>query len=122
MIYGTGIDIIEISRIEEILNRKEKNFINKILSNNEKIQCPTNKTRRIEYIAGRFVGKEAFAKAFGTGIGRQIGWKEIEILNSDCGKPFVNFKNSLDNKDFVYHISISHTKTVVIAQVVVEYK
>jgi len=122
MIYGIGIDMIEINRIEKILYRKEKSFTNKILSNNEKTECPINIIKKTEYIAGRFAGKEALAKAFGTGIGNQISWKNIEILNCDSGKPYINFKKNFNDKNFIYHISISHTKTLAVAQVIIEQR
>lgn len=122
MIYGMGIDVIEIKRIEKILCRKEKSFISKILSDNETEECPINIIKKTEYVSGRFAGKEAVAKAFGTGIGGEISWKDIEILNYDTGKPFINIKNDVNSDKFIYHISISHTRTLAIAQVIIEYR
>ncbi len=122
MIYGIGIDAIEISRIEKILYRKEKVFISKILSDNEIKECPINIIKKLEYVAGRFSGKEAVAKAFGTGIGGKISWKDIEILNYDTGKPFINIKNDVNDDKFIYHISISHTRNLAIAQVIIEHR
>ncbi len=121
MIYGIGIDVIEISRIEKILERKEKNFVNKILSDNETNQCPIDKTRKLEYIAGRFAGKEAVAKAIGTGIVSQLNWKDIEILNLDSGKPFIKINSDFGLGKFIYHISISHTKELAVAKVIIEH-
>jgi len=121
MIYGIGIDLIEIERIKNILERSDK-LASKILSEGELKICPTNLNRRIEFIAGRFAGKEAIAKALGTGIGKKLSWRDIEILKLESGKPYVSLKK--DNwtaEKFRIHISISHTKTLAIAKVVIEY-
>lgn len=70
--------------------------------------------RRIEFLAGRFAGKEAFAKALGTGIGTQCNFADISILPEPSGKPTVFFKGELING----FISITHTQTVAAAQVI----
>ena len=74
MIKGIGIDIIELSRIQEIMSRQNK-LIDRILTANEKQlfeELPM--TRKIEFLAGRFAAKEAFSKAAGTGIGGQLSF------------------------------------------------
>lgn len=122
MIYGIGIDLIEIKRIKKILERKETTFLNKILTDNEMAQYSILKNiRKTEYIAGRFAGKEAVAKALKIGIGSKLNWKDVEILNSTNGSPDVKInKNFLDNGELIFHISISHTKEFVVAKVIIE--
>lgn len=121
MIYGIGIDLVEIERIKQILVRNER-FIAKILTENEINLCPTNEIKRAEFVAGRFAGKEAIVKALGTGIGGSMGWRDVEILRLDSGQPNIvlNKKNIL-NEEFKLHISISHTKNLAIAKVIIEY-
>ncbi|MGD9678206.1 MAG: holo-ACP synthase [Vulcanibacillus sp.] len=122
MIYGIGIDLVEIKRIKKILERKEKVFLNKILTIKEMEQYFILKnTKKIEYVAGRFAGKEAVSKAVGVGIGAQLGWKDIEILNSINGSPFVKINKEFSKKNkLVYHISISHTNELALAEVIIE--
>jgi len=120
MIYGIGIDLIEINRIEKVFKRKGNRFLKKILTDYEIELCPVN--RKIEYIAGRFAAKEAVAKALGTGLGKELEWKDIEILNENNGKPNVKIRNNVwDSKGFHTHISISHTKSLAIAKVIIEH-
>lgn len=115
MITGIGIDIVELTRIESILNRQPK-FVNRILTNLEKntYNRLTNR-RKVEFLAGRFAAKEAFSKANGTGIGKSLSFTDIEITSDDKGKPYVQkpFKDSV-------HLSISHSENFVVAQVIIE--
>ncbi|MFV9511769.1 holo-ACP synthase [Tepidibacillus sp. LV47] len=121
MIFGIGVDLIELERIRKIVERNEISFINKILTKAEKEYLPTSTKRKIEYLAGRFAGKEAVAKALGTGIGKGLSWKEIEILPLPSGKPVVTLKNDhLLTYDFKIHITISHSKSLAIAKVIIE--
>lgn len=123
MIYGIGIDMVEIERINQLLERQENTFLPKIFTEKEIQYIPTGRKRKGEYIAGRFAGKEAVAKALGTGIGKKCGWRDIEIIAMPSGKPVVklhaeNFSESL----YHVHISISHTEMTAIAKVIIEQK
>ncbi len=125
MIYGTGIDLIEIKRIRKLLERNESGFLKRIFTDKEQELIPTGEARRAEYLAGRYAAKEAFSKALGTGIGKGLRWQEIEILALACGKPYINFVGqvpglSADAEPLVYHLSISHTEDLAIAQVIIE--
>lgn len=116
MIIGIGIDIVELSRIKDILERKSS-FYQRILSDNESEQfSKLLEKRKIEYLAGRFAAKEAFSKAFGTGIGAPYQFTDIEVLNEENGKPFMKVEG-VDAKIFV---SISHSDSYAVAQVVLE--
>ncbi|WP_087974527.1 holo-ACP synthase [Oceanobacillus rekensis] len=117
MIKGIGMDLIELSRIQDSMDRN-KRFAKRILTASEMQACeqlPTYK-RRIEYIAGRFAAKEAFAKAVGTGIGR-LSFQDIEVLNRANGAPFLNAKGYEQSHIFV---SITHSRDYAAAQVVLE--
>jgi len=114
MISGIGLDIVEIERIEKIDARSSK-FRTRILNNEElKIYDLLKKHRRTEFLAGRFAGKEAFAKALGTGIGATCSFIDIGIIPDKNGKPMLYFKG-IEAPGF---ISITHTKTVAAAQVI----
>ncbi|MBM7571084.1 holo-ACP synthase [Aquibacillus albus] len=117
MIKGIGIDIVELKRIEKSLEKNSR-LAERILTQKERecLQGFTNQRRRMEFIAGRFAAKEAFAKAAGTGIGA-LGFQEIEILPNQKGAPEIVIRNYPSNKLFV---SISHSEAYAVAQVVIE--
>ena len=120
MIIGLGIDIVEIARIKRIIMEKEEQFLNKLFTLEEQRFIPPQDQRKIEYIAGRFAGKEAVAKALGTGIGKALAWRDIEIIPLPTGKPVVQLKNG--NKNHHILISISHTSSLAMAEVIIEEK
>lgn len=114
MIRGIGLDIVELSRIEKALNRSER-FAIRILTPRELAIFETlSKMRQIEFLAGRFAAKEAYAKANGTGLGENCTLQQIEILKADNGKPELFF----NGEHVAGFVSITHTKTVAAAQVV----
>ncbi len=88
MILGTGIDIIEVARIEESYQRFGERFLNRILHPNEISYCLSHRVPG-PFLAARFAAKEAISKAFGTGIGAQLGWQDMEVGRKDSGEPFV---------------------------------
>ncbi|MDF2556889.1 MAG: acpS [Bacillales bacterium] len=116
MIKGIGIDIIELDRIDAILDKTPR-FCEKILTAEEVsvFQSLGTRRRKVEWFAGRFAAKEAFSKALGTGIGKEFSFQSISILNDVTGKPVVHHKTGL-----LVHISISHSNTHAIAQIILE--
>ncbi|CAG9610306.1 holo-ACP synthase [Pseudoneobacillus rhizosphaerae] len=115
MISGIGIDIIELNRIKTIIDRQPK-FIQRILTENELLVFEKlSAERKVEFLAGRFAAKEAYAKANGTGIGNQLSFLDIEIQPDSFGKPQIVAPN---NKGV--HLSISHSREYAVAQVVIE--
>ncbi len=115
MIIGIGVDLIELNRIERAVI-KNKRFISRILTINEQKlynELPSFK-RKIEYLAGRFAVKEAFAKATGEGLGK-LSFQDIEILKQENGAPYVS-ATGYENKQIF--VSISHSKEYVVAQIV----
>lgn len=117
MIIGTGIDIVELDRIEKVIKRHPR-FIERILTMNEQDAWKKlrSEQRKIEMLAGRFAAKEAFAKAYGTGIGR-IGFQDIEVTSQPSGAPKLTCAHATDLKVFV---SISHSEQYAVAQVIIE--
>lgn len=114
MITGIGLDVTDIERIETVHKRTSK-FIERILTEQELIRFSSLKTQRqIEFLAGRFAAKEAYAKAIGTGIGKECSFQDIEIRSNELGKPVLYFKGNVVNG----FVSITHTKQFAAAQVV----
>ncbi|ASA97355.1 MULTISPECIES: holo-ACP synthase [Anoxybacillus] len=116
MIVGIGIDIVELSRIAHLLERQPK-FIERVLTENERMRFfELSSKRKIEFVAGRFAAKEAYAKALGTGIGTHVSFRDIEINNDENGKPYI-ISPSIDER---VHVSISHSEHYAVAQVIIE--
>lgn len=89
----TGIDITEVKRFLDKIDNP--NFLNRIFTAEEQalFEKITNQQTRVEKIAGRFCAKEAVSKALGTGISEGVNFVDIEILQQQNGRPFVNLKN-----------------------------
>jgi holo-[acyl-carrier protein] synthase len=88
MIIGVGIDIIEVARIAASYERFGERFLNRILLPNEIAYCLSHKVPG-PFLAARFAAKEAISKAFGTGIGAQLGWQDMEVCRKESGEPYV---------------------------------
>lgn len=115
MIVGIGLDITEIHRIEQAFLRRET-FAARVLTSAERdIFEGLKGSRQIEFLAGRYAAKEAFSKAYGTGIGK-LGFHDLEILPNTKGKPIVT-KSPFDGNVF---LSITHTDAVAAAQIILE--
>lgn len=124
-ILGTGIDICEIGRVKESLEKYGEKFAAKILHPNE---LNTLKAHRLaeRFLAKRFAAKEAFAKALGTGIAQGVTLPAIEVSNDELGKPYIllhgNSAKVCDEKfaNCHIHLSISDEKHYAVAQVIIE--
>ena len=124
MILGTGIDIVETKRISETLERFGDRFLNRIFHEAEVAYARTMKKADL-HLAARFAAKEAISKAFGTGIGEQLGWKDMEIRRRDSGEPYVVMHGKgLDlmksRGATAIHVSLSHTDGYAAASAVLE--
>jgi holo-[acyl-carrier protein] synthase len=86
-IVGTGVDIVETGRIRESLDKFGERFLNRCFWPEEVAYCNSMKFPALHF-AARFAAKEAISKAFGTGIGHQLGWKDMEIRKRDSGEPY----------------------------------
>jgi holo-[acyl-carrier protein] synthase len=110
-----GVDIIEIGRIQKAIERWGGRFLRRIYTDAELSTC----RGKPESLAVRFAGKEAAVKALGTGM-RGIGWKDIEILAEQSGKPLVNlYRHAREKADDLglkgLAISLSHSRDYAIA-------
>lgn len=116
MIAGIGIDIVDLDHMAAVC-KKSPRIYKRILTVDEiEIYETRSDKRKIEFLAGRFAAKEAFSKAMGTGIGKTVTFQSVTVLPNEKGQPTV-VESPFDGKVF---ISISHSKEMVVAQVVLE--
>ena len=86
MIVGTGIDLVEIARIQESMERFGQRFLDRVYTAAEQAYC-LRKRKAAESFAARFAAKEAGAKALGTGISHGVSWLELQVEREPSGKP-----------------------------------
>lgn len=122
MIYGIGVDIIEIERIKKSLKRFPDQFEEKVFTQNEIDYC-RSKADPSKHFAGRFAVKEAVMKSLGRGMGQSMDWKDMEVLNKETGQPVLRIQgrgkdlfDSLRLKEIL--ISISHSKSHAVGQAI----
>ncbi len=118
MKLATGVDLIEIARIEEVIARHGKHYLERIYTPAELEYCG----KRAESLAGRFAAKEAVAKALGSGIG-DVTWTEIEVLGDEQNAPTLTLhgKAGLKAQELglvTWSLSISHSQSHSVAFVV----
>ena len=87
-LYGIGIDVVETGRIRQSLEKFGPRFVERIFLPGEVAYCQAMKQPELHF-AARFAAKEALSKAFGTGIGGAVGWKDLEIVRERGGAPWV---------------------------------
>ena len=124
MILGVGIDIIEVARIASSYERFGERFVNRILHADEIAYCLSHKNPA-PFLAARFAAKEAISKAFGTGIGAQLGWQDMEIRRKESGEPFVVLHGKgetlfASRRAKQLLVSLSHTQNYAAAMAVLE--
>lgn len=118
----TGIDIIEIERIKQSIEETDGKFCERVYTQKEIEYCESKKVQKYQHYAARFAAKEAVLKAISQLLDSKydIKWKEIEVLNDEEGRPYVNLlKKDITVNDI--DISISHCKSYAVANVVVCY-
>jgi holo-[acyl-carrier protein] synthase len=113
--HSVGVDIIEIARIKEAIERWGQRFLDRIYTGSEQMLCQ----ERPSSLAARFAGKEAVMKALGTGI-KGAGWREIEILSAPSGQPQVHLHGKAQNRAATLGlsevaISLSHSREYAVA-------
>lgn len=119
MIKGIGLDIVNLKRIESAYLRRET-FAIRILTERERGTFETlSDKRKIEFLAGRFAAKEAYAKALGCGIGKSLSFQDIDVRTASTGQPWIEDMNRRADS-CVNHLSITHTKEYAAAQVIIE--
>jgi holo-[acyl-carrier protein] synthase len=124
MLVGTGIDIIEIERIQQSIARYGTRFLNRIFTPDEIAYCQRKKSSA-ESFAARFAAKEAGAKALGTGIQYGVTWKELEVRREPGHRPNLHFTGrALEIADRLgvrqVSLSLTHNTTTAMAAVHLE--
>lgn len=124
MIVGTGIDIAEVPRIAATMERFGARFRERVFTAAEVAYCES-KANKAERYAGRFAAKEAAMKAIGTGWRHGVTWQDVEVTRAPGERPTIHFHGKA--AEFFHklgavraHLSITHTKEVAMAQVILE--
>jgi holo-[acyl-carrier protein] synthase len=124
MIVGSGVDIAEVPRIRESIERFGDRFLHRIYTDGEISYCE-HKASRFESYAARFAAKEAGMKALGTGWSRGVRWRDIEVVRQKGQRPTIQFHGQaaviatrLGTKNIA--LSITHTSEQALAHVILE--
>ena len=124
MIYGIGVDLVEVGRMERAITRSGPRLVERLYTADERAYC---RAKRFPYpcYAARFACKEAFLKALGTGLRKHMRWRDIEVRRDPLGKPFLHLRGYLqehcaDAGIRHIHLSLSHSAGHAVAQVVLE--
>jgi len=124
MIFGIGVDLCEVERIEQAITRHGERFLARIYTPDERAYCES-KLNKMERFAGRFAAKEAAMKALGTGWRRGVGWRDFEVTRLASGQPVIalhGVAQQIAQQMGVTRalVSITHTQATAMAQVVME--
>ena len=117
----TGIDIIEIDRVKQSIEDTDGKFCTRVYTEKEIEYCESKKAQKYQHYAARFAAKEAVFKAVSPLLQNKydIGWKDIQILNDENGRPFVNILNENIKGIKDIDISMSHCKQYALAYVII---
>ncbi len=122
----TGVDIVEVKRIEEIIQQQEENFLSKVFTIKEIEYCNSTKAHKYESFAVRFAAKEAVFKALNVNVDNNyIQWQSIETIKEDTGRPKVILKGAFEkyNEQICnIDISLSHERKMAVASVAILWK
>lgn len=121
-IIAHGIDLVDCPRIEQMIERHGRRFIERVFTASEQAYADSNKDS-VEKLAGRFAAKEAILKLMGTGWRGKIAWTDIEVVNNAMGQPEVTLvgevKKIADGLGIIHiSVSITHTANFAIASAV----
>jgi holo-[acyl-carrier protein] synthase len=107
VIYGIGTDLVNIKRIEDALFRFGDRFLHRILSEEEVAEYAQS-SQPARFVAKRFAAKEAFSKAYGTGIGEAVGWHDVSVTHDTLGKPLIRTSEALGERLRAERITQTH--------------
>jgi len=117
MIIGTGVDITEVSRLRQAVEKWGESFLDRVFTKEELANAKTRGSL-YQHLAGRFAAKEAVFKAMGD---PQLSWKDVQVLNDKEGRPYCSILNGRGKK-VVVHVSISHVKNYAVANAIITEK
>jgi holo-[acyl-carrier protein] synthase len=123
-ILGIGVDMVEVERIQHSLDRFGERFMKRVFTEGEIAYCQSMRFPA-RHFAARFAAKEAVSKAFGTGIGKAMSWRDIDVHKKESGEPFLVFHAAaaaLAKERAIKSawISLSHTDHHALAMIVIE--
>jgi holo-[acyl-carrier protein] synthase len=123
MIKGIGVDLVEIARVQKLIE-EDTGFAERIFTETEIAYCES-KFSKAQHYAARFTAKEAFFKALGTGFREGMSWQDVEVENDALGKPqlrlaAVALEQFKKRKLKKATLSLSHTRDMAVALVVIE--
>ena len=123
-IAGIGIDLVDCARIESSIARFGDRFLKRIFTEGEIAYAQSMKFPA-RHFAARFAAKEALSKAFGTGIGKAMGWRDLDVRKKESGEPYVVLSGGAEKmaKEFgvtKVWISLSHTDESGMATIILE--
>ena len=123
IILGTGVDIIETARIQDSIDKFGERFLKRCFWHDEIAYCSGMKFPALHF-AARFAAKEALSKAFGTGIGQHLGWKDMEIRKRESGEPYAVLHGrgeelARERRVTTIFVSLSHCKEYAAAHAVI---
>ncbi len=124
MIYGTGIDIVDITRFERFLREGNESLFRRVFTPGEIDYCGSKK-KSAQHYAGRFAAKEAFFKACGLGLRDGMSWKDVEVVKNHLGKPVLELHGKAREifRDLGLkssYAALSHDGSYAVAMVVLE--
>ena len=124
MILGLGMDIVEVARIAASMTKLGDAFVERILLPDEIAYCRSHKDPA-PFLAARFAAKEAIAKAFGTGIGVELSWHDMEIRRKESGEPYVVLHGRgqellTARRARALHLTLTHTAQSAAATAILE--
>ena len=125
MIIGTGIDLVEVRRIRNAVERRGEKFLARVFTSAERDESTSGAGLLMQRLAGRFAAKEAFMKALGTGLARGVTWQDVSVVSGDGGAPRICLEGvaaqiAKSRGVAAVHISISHSTTTAAAIVILE--
>ncbi len=120
-IQGIGVDVVDVDRMKKALHVWGQQLMSKLFTKAEIAYC-TSKKNPHEHFAARFAAKEAVSKAIQTGWSGAFRWKDVEVVNNPSGAPNIILHNALASTlgNAKIHLSLSHTKTTVVAFALIE--
>ena len=123
-VVGIGVDLVEVERILLSLDRFDEKFLKRVFTQGE-IDYSMSMKHAARHLAARFAAKEAVSKAFGTGIGKSMGWRDIDVRKKESGEPYLVLEGGAKEMSILRGltnslITLSHTEHHAMAMVVLE--
>ncbi|MBM3333519.1 holo-ACP synthase [Candidatus Sumerlaeota bacterium] len=124
MIVGIGIDLVEVARVERVLERHGQRFVRRVFTETEQQECAGRVSQAMHY-AVRFAAKEAFLKAVGLGLRGGMRWRDVGVVHAPSGKPSLEIRGRAFDRMCELgadsaHVSLTHTDAHACAVVILE--